>query len=143
MTRVFVDTGPLVSLLVRKDRHHAWVRGVLNQMEPPLFTCDAVLTETCFLLSKLAGGHEAVLELVDRDIVRLDFRMAGEVGALRVLMQQFASVPMSLADACLVRMTELDPDSVVITLDSDFRVYRRNRRQLVPTIMSPGARESS
>ena len=79
-------------------------------------------------------GRDAVLELVARGIVRSDFRAATEIDSLRALMKKFATVPMSLADACLVRMTELDQKSVVLTLESDFRIYRRNRRQVVPTI---------
>ena len=63
--------------------------------------------------------------------------MLSEVDALQGLIRKFANVPMSLADACLVRMTELDAQSAIVTLDSDFRVYRRNRRRIVPTIM-PG-----
>ena len=76
-----------------------------------------------------------MLELLARDIVRVDFRLAAEVGPVRALMKKFASVPMSFADACLVRMTELLPGTQVVTLDGDFHIYRRNRRQLVPTIM--------
>lgn len=137
MTSIIVDTGPLVALLNRRERHHAWVRDILDTVEPPIFTCDPVLSEASFLLQGVAGGQDAVLELVSRGIVRSDFRVTAEVEALRTLMKKFAGVPMSLADACLVRMTELDVQGVVLTLDSDFRVYRRNRRQVVPTI-SPG-----
>jgi len=93
-----------------------------------------VLSEACFLLREAVGGPDAILQLVATGIVRSDFRMATEIEAVRTLMKKFASVPMSLADACLVRMTELEPKSVVLTLDSDFRIYRRHRRQLVPTI---------
>ncbi|MCR4339623.1 MAG: hypothetical protein NUW01_07025, partial [Gemmatimonadaceae bacterium] len=89
------------------------------------------------LLGRIAGGQDAVLQLLSDDILRLDFRMESEIAALRALMKKFANVPMALADACLVRMTELDQRSQVLTLDGDFRVYRRNRRQSVPTIM-PG-----
>ena len=96
-----------------------------------------MLSEACFLLQGVSGGQDAVLQLVSRGIVRSDFRVASEIDALRGLMKKFRDVPMSLADACLVRMTELDQQSVVLTLDSDFRVYRRNRRQVVRTI-SPG-----
>lgn len=134
MTSVIVDTGPLVALLSRREHHHAWARKVLDTIEPPIFTCDAVLSEACFLLQDAEGGHDAVLELVTRGIVRSDFRVTAEVDSLRALMKKFANVPMSLADACLVRMTELDQKSVVLTLDSDFGIYRRNRRQVVPTI---------
>lgn len=134
MTSVIVDTGPLVALLNRREHHHAWARKVMDTVEPPIFTCDAVLSEACFLLQDTAGGPDAILELVARGIVRADFRVTAEVDSLRSLMKKFANVPMSLADACLVRMTELDQKSIVLTLDSDFSMYRRNRRQVVPTI---------
>lgn len=137
MTSIVLDTGPLVALLNRRDRHHVWAREVLDGVDPPVFTCDPVLSEACFLLRDLSGGPDAVLELVARGIVRSDFHVGSEVDALRGIMKKFANVPMSLADACLVRMTELDSKSIVVTLDSDFHVYRRNRRQVVPTI-SPG-----
>lgn len=137
MTRVVIDTGPIVALLNRRDRHHAWVREVLDTVEPPIITCEAVVSEACFLLGRLDGGQDAVLELLASDVVKIDFQMLPEIAAVRRLMRTFANVPMSLADACLVRMAELDAASVVLTLDGDFRVYRRNRRQVIPTIM-PG-----
>ena len=137
MTRIVIDTGPIVALLNRRDRHHAWVREVLDTVEPPIFTCEAVVSEACFLVRRLAGGQDAVLELLSNNVVKVDFRILPEIDALRGLMRKFANVPMSLADACLVRMTELDAQSVIVTLDGDFQIYRRNRRRVVPTIM-PG-----
>jgi predicted nucleic acid-binding protein len=134
MTSVIIDAGPLVALLNRRERLHSWTSSILDTIEPPIFTCDPVISEACFLLQDVSGGQDAVLELVSRGIVRSDFRVASEVDSIRVLMRRFSDVPMSLADACLVRMTELDQQSVVLTLDSDFRIYRRNRRQVVPTI---------
>jgi len=135
VNRVVIDAGPLVALLNQSDRHHRWVREVLDTVEPPVFTCEAVISEACFLLSRIRDGQDAVLGLLSKDIVKVDFRLTTEVDALRALMKKFANVPMSLADACLVRMTELEPHSRILTLDSDFRVYRRNRRQAIPTVM--------
>jgi predicted nucleic acid-binding protein len=135
VTNVVVDTGPLVAFLNRRDRHHVWVRDLLDSMEPPLFTCEAVLSEACFLLQGVTGGQDAVLGLVSRGVLRSDFRLASEVDSVRALMHKFANVPMSLADACLVRMTELDAHSAILTLDADFGVYRRHRRQVIPTIL--------
>ena len=137
MTRVVVDTGPLVALLNRRDRHHAWVRQVLDTVEPPIFTCEAVVSEACFLLGRLAGGEDALLALLANRVVTIDFRLYTEIETVRGLMRKFATVPMSLADACLVRMSELDVQTTIVTLDGDFRVYRRNRRHVIPTIM-PG-----
>ena len=139
MTRIVVDTGPLVALLNRRDRHHAWVRQVLDTVQPPIVTCEAVLSEACFLMRGLAGGPAAMLALLASDVVQIDFRMSAEIDAIRALMRKFASVPMSLADACLVRMSELDAQTTIVTLDGDFRVYRRNKRQVIPTIMPRGA----
>jgi predicted nucleic acid-binding protein len=137
VSRVVIDTGPLVALLNRSDRYHGWVREVLDTIEPPVFTCEAVISEACFLLARVRAGQDAVFELLANDVLKVDFRMLSEIDALRILFKKFANVPMSLADACLVRMTELEPRSRILTLDSDFRVYRRNRRQAIPTIM-PG-----
>ena len=108
---------------------------MLDTVEPPLWTCEAVVTEACFLLGHMNGGPNAILELLAAGILKIDFTLSAEGAPVRTLMSRFQSVPMSLADACLVRMTELVPGSVVLTLDSDFHVYRRNRRLVVPTIM--------
>ncbi len=142
MTRVFVDTGPFVALLNRRDRHHAWAREMFSTLGPPVYTCEAVISETCFLLGR-SGGEHAMLDMLSHGIVKVDFRMALEIDALRTLMLKFSNVPMSLADACLVRMSELEPDSVVVTLDGDFRVYRRNRRHVIPTITPTARRRGS
>ncbi|HEY7893959.1 MAG TPA: PIN domain-containing protein [Gemmatimonadaceae bacterium] len=137
MTRVLLDTGPLVALLNRRDQYHAWARSVLDTVTPPVFTCEAVLSEACFLLARVAGGADAVLALVAADILRVEFQIGVEIAAVRHLAQRFTSVPMSFADACLVRMTELELRSVVLTIDSDFKRYRRNRRHVVPVITPP------
>lgn len=134
MKRIVIDTGPLVALLNKRDRYNAWVRGFLDTVEPPIFTCEPVLSEACFLLGHVAGGADAVLALVAADVLQVDFNVPREVDPLRALMLKYASVPMSLADACLVRMTELEPRSAVLTFDSDFRIYRRNKRQTIPTL---------
>jgi predicted nucleic acid-binding protein len=135
MSRIVVDTGPLVALLNGRDRHHDWVRQVLDTVEPPVFTCEAVISEACFLLSRIRNGQDAVFELLSKEILKVDFRLTSEVDAVRALMRKFQSIPMSFADACLVRMSELEPSSRLLTLDGDFRVYRRNRRQAIPTVM--------
>jgi predicted nucleic acid-binding protein len=127
----------VVALLNGRDRHHDWVRQVLDTVEPPVFTCEAVISEACFLLSRIRNGQDAVFELLSKEILKVDFRLTSEVDAVRALMRKFQSIPMSFADACLVRMSELEPSSRLLTLDGDFRVYRRNRRQAIPTVM-PG-----
>lgn len=139
MTRnVVLDTGPLVALLNRHDRHHRTVRAQWGGIEPPLLTCEPVLAETCFLVRSFEGGREAVLELVRRGVLSLPIRLSEEATAVSRLMNKYRNVPMSLADGCLVRLAELRPKSIVFTLDSDFGIYRKHGRQPVPTLAIEG-----
>jgi len=130
--RTVADTGPIVALLVAADTHHAWAREVLGRLVPPLFTCEAVLSEAQFVIRRLGGNPRVVLELVQRGVLDVAFDVEDEVDRLIELQRTYANVPMSLADACLVRMTELHARSRVLTTDSDFNIYRRNRRQVIP-----------
>jgi predicted nucleic acid-binding protein len=134
---VIVDTGPLVALLNRRERHHAWVELLLRDQAPPLLTCEAVLAEAAFLLRRIDPGARALMTLLERGAVRLAFRLDEHHEQVARLMTKYASVPMSLADACLVRMTETSSRVTVMTFDADFHVYRRNGRQVVPTTMPP------
>jgi uncharacterized protein len=134
---VVLDTGPLISLIDMRDQHHAWVRSQFSEIEPPLLTCEAVFTEACFLAGREFGSAEAVLKLIDRGVVRLAFSLAENWVEVRLLLSRYADVPISLADACLVRMSELMRNCVVLTLDNDFRVYRRHGRRSIPLLMPP------
>lgn len=134
MTRILIDTGPLVAFLNRRDHYHSWVSETLGSLEPPLFTCESVLSEACFLLRESEQGPEAVLELVAREIVIPAFSIRTEARAVADLIKKYADVPMALADACLVRMTELHRQTALLTLDGDFRIYRRNRKEEIPLI---------
>lgn len=138
-TRVILDTGPLIAFLNSRDAHHEWAREEWGRVEPPFLTCEAVIAEACFLAHRLASGaQEAVVSLVERGVLDLSFRLADETATVARIMKKYHDVPMSLADACLVRMSEQHPGSVVLTLDGDFRIYRRSGRQPVPVRMPGG-----
>lgn len=133
--RIIIDTGPLAALLNKRDSWHEWVKQELAKVQPPLLTCESVISEACFLLKNLHNGQEAVISLLDNDTIQIPFRLNEEAASIQELSRRYQSVPMSLADACIVRMAELYPDSMVLTLDSDFRIYRKNRNQEIPMIM--------
>jgi predicted nucleic acid-binding protein len=127
------DAGFLVALMSERDGHHDWARAQAVEYPPVWQTCEAVLSETFHLLGPRGTSAIAALLQRGRLLVRFDFTREQE--AVLTLMQKYREVPMSLADACLVRMTETLPDPVVLTTDMDFRVYRRHSRQVVPSIM--------
>ncbi|WP_019500936.1 PIN domain-containing protein [Pseudanabaena sp. PCC 6802] len=138
--RVLLDTGPLVAFLNRGDRFHSWAEKMWANIEPPILTCEAVMTEACFLLSSTYGGKEAAIALLHLGIVQIPFDLSEEAQAIEESMRRYSSVPMALADACLVRMAELYPDSSVLTLDSDFVIYRKNRNEAIATIVPTASR---
>ena len=134
---VLVDTGPLVAFLNRRDRFHDWTAAQWNQIAAPMLTCGAVVSEACFLLSGIKSGSDRVMQLIQREILMISFHLDEHIDPVKKLLIKYQSVPMSLADACLVRMSEFHSNCYVFTLDNDFNLYRKNGRQVIPSIM-PG-----
>jgi uncharacterized protein len=132
---VLIDTGPLIAYLNPNDTHHAWAVKILTDVDLPLLSCEAVIAEAYFLLCRDRLGADALMQLLEDGIIQIAFSLNHETPALRALMQRYRSVPMSLADACLVRMSELNQSAKIFTLDSDFLVYRRDRNAIIPVIM--------
>ncbi|MBW4641684.1 MAG: PIN domain-containing protein [Goleter apudmare HA4340-LM2] len=132
---VLLDTGPLVAVINRRDQFHRWVTAQWANIEPPLLTCEAVISEACFLLWNVYGGQEAVINLVKNGVIEIPFKLEEEAVIIGELLKTYQSVPMSLADACLVRMSEQYVDSFLLTFDSDFLIYRRHKNQMIPVTM--------
>lgn len=143
MRTTLVDTGPIVAFLNRRDSHHSWAVDTMARLRPPLLTCEAVLSEAIFLVRNLPGGGEAVMNMVERGLVRAAFRLEEEAAAVRALLRKYGDVPMDLADACLVRMTEMYAEPTLVTVDAEFRdVYRRHGRRVIPTVLPSSGKES-
>ncbi|PSB21209.1 PIN domain-containing protein [Phormidesmis priestleyi ULC007] len=131
---VLLDTGPLVASLKAQDQFHAWAVAELDRVPSPVITCEAVITEACFLLRNTPSGEATILALIADELIQMPLRIEDEAIALQTLLTQYRSVPMSLADACLVRLAELYPDSPILTLDSDFYIYRKHKNQAISVI---------
>src|SRR5574337_1823202 len=129
MRVAIADTGPLVALLDRAERHHAWVVERVAELEAPLLVCEPVLAEAMVLVARLPKAQEALWELLENGAIRIALHIEEQIVALRVLHRKYRDRPMSLADACIVRKAELHQNHAVFTLDSDFSVYRKNGRE--------------
>lgn len=134
MNVVIVDAGPLVALFDPSERQHAWAKARFQNLHGSFVTCEAVLVEASYLLARARHGREALLSAWSRGSMSVNFDAETHKTELVRLLHQYRDVPMSLADACLVRMTELMPQAKLMTLDSDFRVYRRFGRRVIPLI---------
>jgi uncharacterized protein len=132
---VLLDTGPLVAFLKSKDHFHTWAVDQLDRAPFPLLTCEPVITEACFLLRDTPSGEATVLSLIADGLIQIPFHVEAEAIPLQTLLIQYRSVPMSLADACLVRLAEIYPNSPILTLDSDFYIYRKLKNQALSVII--------
>jgi len=133
-TGILLDTGPLVAYLAEDEQHHAWATEQFMQLDGALITCEAVVGEAWFLLRRLPRHLARLRAMLADGAFDLSFHLEDEAKATSALMDRYDDVPMSLADACLVRLSELHPKLPLVTLDSDFKVYRRHGRQLIPVI---------
>lgn len=128
--KTIVDTGPLVALMNRADRHHAWTLSALESLEAPLWTCEPVLTEAAYL----TGRGRAILDMVSSGFLRIGLEIEDQADGIESLLARYGK-RMDLADACVVRMSEITRQCRVFTLDRrDFSVYRRNGRNVVPLL---------
>jgi uncharacterized protein len=132
-TSALVDAGFLVALLSRRDANHRWAAAQAPRLPPPWVTCEAVLSEASHLLGGL--GTRGLASLLRRGALVCSYRFADDLEAVLKLLEKYADVPMSFADACLVRMTETLNNPMVLTTDGDFRIYRRHGRQIIPCVL--------
>ena len=130
---VLADAGILVALIARRDRHHAWAVSQSRQWPAPWLTCESALSEAFFLCGAI--GATALTGFLRRGLLEPRFDLGTELEPVLALMHKYRDIPMSLADGCLVRMTEIIADPVILTTDSDFRLYRRHSRHVVPFVM--------
>jgi len=133
-TKILLDSGPLAGFLSKGDQHHVWATEIWDSLFDPLWTCEAVLSEVIFLLSSADVPIDPLLELFDRGLVKIDFAVSSQRSDIWRLLRKYADQPMSLADACLVRMAELSDQCQVFTTDKDFQIYRRKGRGVIPLL---------
>ena len=131
--KVVIDTGPLVAAVHQDERDHDWAVAVISRAMTPMLTCEAVASETAFLSMRGGGSAVEIIEMISKTC-RMAMRVDDEWDAIVALMKKYADVPMSFADACLVRIVELNPGAVLITLDADFKIYRANGRRVIKTL---------
>ncbi|HUZ06937.1 MAG TPA: PIN domain-containing protein [Candidatus Paceibacterota bacterium] len=135
METFLIDTGPLVALLDRSDAQHEWAVEQFSHLRSPPTTCEGAISEATHLLQDAGVKHWGVLELVERKIISVQFDLEPNLDRVLSLMNKYADTPMDFVDACLVAMTEEKRDCQLLTLDSDFKIYRRFERQVIPLII--------
>jgi predicted nucleic acid-binding protein len=124
---IILDTGPLVAYLTQGDRYHGWAKMRFQEITSTLITCQAVISEACFLIRNIPEGQQAILEMIERKLIQTEFNLNIEAKAIKQILHKYQDVPISLADASLVRMAEIYEHAKILTLDRDFTLYRKNK----------------
>jgi predicted nucleic acid-binding protein len=131
---VLIDSGAIVALLCRRDQHHVWAKSHFEAFTEPCLSCEAVLSESFFLLERAHLGGEALCALLERGIIIANFSWERNLPETLHLIRRYRNLPMDFADACLVRMAEIHKQAIVFTTDTDFETYRKNGRQTIPLV---------
>jgi predicted nucleic acid-binding protein len=129
MKATLLDTGVIVALLDRDERHHLQCVDVVSDIVGPLITCEAVITEACYLLRRTHGAPEAVIKNVANGVFQTPVRLVDRAASIEKLLRKYRDVPMDLADACLVDLADQTDTGQILTLDSDFEIYRWHSRR--------------
>jgi len=132
---ILVDTGFIVALLDRSERYHEQCVQTLDDLTGPLVTCEAVIAEACYLLRSFSGASEAILQNIERGVFQIPLRLDAEVLAIRTLLKKYRNIPMDLADACLVCLADRLETGRILTLDSDFSIYRWRKNRIFENLI--------
>jgi predicted nucleic acid-binding protein len=112
---------------------------LVQNLQAPLITCEAVIAETCYLLRRLPGAPEAVVENVAAGIFQIPFQLSREAVGVKRVLQKYRDRNLDLADACLIRLADELGTAQILTLDEDFQIYRWGRNK--PFHILPGAKQ--
>jgi len=124
---VLIDTGVIVALLDRSEGRHTDCVSAMEKLDRPLVTCEAVIAESCYLLRKLPGAPETVIENVEHGVFQIPFQLSRAATSVRGILRKFRDLPADFADACLIQLADEVNTGDILTLDSDFRSYRWRR----------------
>jgi uncharacterized protein len=124
MKPVLLDTGVIVALLDRSEKFHKACAQTVREVEAPLVTCEAVITESCYLLRNLSGASEAVIENITAGIFQVPFQLSRDTAGVKQILRKYKDRKIDLADACLIRLADQFGTADILTLDQDFTIYR-------------------
>jgi predicted nucleic acid-binding protein len=142
---VLLDTGFIVALLDRSENFHKACARAVREVRAPLVTCEAVITESCYLLRNLSGASEAVIENVAAGIFEVPFQLSRDTAGVKQVLRKYEDRKIDLADACLIRLADQFGTADILTLDQDFAVYRWGKNKPfrvlpISDLYGPGAR---
>lgn len=137
MQKCLIDAGPLIALFDRDDVYHEAIREFLRTYEGSLVTSWAVVTEVLHMLSFHVQVQLDFLRWIERDALKIPLLTKKHISRIIELSEKYADLPMDFADATLVAISETENIQTIITIDSDFHVYRNIRKEMLKNLFEP------
>lgn len=122
-------------MLDADSQFHDWAVELWQNAAAPALTCEAVITEATFLFQRDQLSVDPLLKLLQSGALKIAISASDSIPDLHALIKRYRNVPMSFADACLVRLSEKHPSHSLVTLDSDFTYYRRHGNKVIPLLL--------
>ncbi len=127
---VLLDTGVIVALLDRSERHHADCVQALEEVRVLLVTCEPVIAEASYLMRNLPGAPEAILQNVSDGAFQIPIQLSRCAAAIQHILRKYRDQHIELAGACLIHLASEFGTGDILTLDNDFKVYRWGANRL-------------
>lgn len=137
MKKCLIDAGPLIALFDKSDRFHNEIKAFMKGYRSRLVTSWAVVTEVLHMLDFNVSVQLDFLRWLERDALEIPITSTGDITRMIDLSRKYADVPMDFADATLLILSEKEKIREIITIDSDFHIYRDRHKVALNSIFTP------
>ena len=137
MKNIIVDAGPLIALFDKDDKYHNSVIKFLKTFDGQLITSWPAITEVTHLLSFNVNVQIDFLEWLKREAVTIVNLENIHLERIIQLSKKYSDVPMDLADSSLIVIAELTNITDIITIDSDYYIYKTKNKKSLNNILLP------
>jgi uncharacterized protein len=136
MKNTLIDAGPMIALFNSDDKYHAGIMDLLKNYRGILTTSWPVITEVCYMLSYNTDVLADFLKWINRGGAKIEDIAVPDLERIIELLQKYSDVPMDLADASLIVISERSNIMDIITIDSDYCIYRTAGKQMLNNIFN-------
>lgn len=129
MQKTLIDSGPLIALFDKNDNYHARVLSFLKNYKGKLITSWAVITEVSHMLDFNLQVQIDFLKWIELGGIEIYEVSQNEIAQIRIMMEKYLDIPMDLADATLMYIANKENIKNIVSIDSDFDIYRTLKKQ--------------
>ncbi|MEA3229069.1 MAG: PIN domain-containing protein [Campylobacterota bacterium] len=135
MQKTIIDSGPIIALFDKSDKYHYQVLAFLKKFKGNLVTSWAVITEVSHMLDFHLKVQIDFLKWIEIGGIEIYNISQDEIANIRVMMEKYLDIPMDLADATLMYIADKEYIKNIVSIDSDFDIYRTLKKQSLNNLL--------